>query len=211
MFKLWGRNTSSNVQKVRWLCAELELRYEQTEVGGSFGRTREPFYRAMNPNSLVPTIEDNGFTLYESNAIMRYLANKHLAHDIYPVALHARADCERWLDWNLSALGPAITPSFWGLIRTPAAQRDPAAILASASKTFDMLAIVEDRLANNVYLCGPQLTLADIGTGIQTHRWFNMPFDDIGYQRPELPNLASWYQRLTQRKPFQDTVMIPLV
>ncbi len=211
MLKLWGRNSSSNVQKVRWLCAELGLKYDQTEVGGPFGRTKEPFYLAMNPMSLVPTIDDAGFTLYESNSIMRYLANKHLAHDWYPIALQARADCERWLDWNISSLAPAITPAFWGLVRTPAAQRDPAAILTSARKTFDMLAIVEARLASEVYLCGPQLTLADIATGIQTHRWFNLAFEEVGYQRPALSKLRSWYERLTQRKAFQDTVMIPLI
>ena len=211
MFKLWGRNTSSNVQKVRWLCAELGVHYDQTEVGGSFGRTKEPFYLAMNPNSLVPTIDDAGFTLYESNSIMRYLASKYSAHDLYPVGLRERADCERWLDWNLSALGPAITPVFWGLIRTPVEQRDHAVILAAARKTFDTLSIVEERLSRHAYLCGTQLTLADIPTGIQTHRWFNVPLNEVGYQRPALPNVSSWYGRLTQRKPFQETVMIPLV
>ncbi len=211
MFKLWGRNTSSNVQKVRWLCAELGVHYDQTEVGGSFGRTKEPFYLAMNPNSLVPTIDDAGFTLYESNSIMRYIASKYSAHDLYPAGLRERADCERWLDWNLSVLGPAITPVFWGLIRTPAAQRDHAVILAAAKKTFDMLMIVEERLSKHAYLCGTKLTLADIPTGIQTHRWFNVPFNEVGYQRPALPNVSSWYERLTQRKPFQETVMIPLV
>lgn len=211
MFKLWGRNTSSNVQKVRWLCAELGVQYDQTEVGGSFGRTKEPFYLAMNPNSLVPTIDDAGFTLYESHSILRYLARKYAVHEIYPSGLRERADCERWLDWNLSALGPAITPVFWGLVRTPAAQRDPAVILAAAQKTFEMLSIVEARLAQHAYLCGTQLSLADIPTGIQTHRWFNVPFDDVGYRRPEMPNLKSWYERLTQRKAFQETVMIPLV
>ena len=188
MFKLWGRNTSSNVQKVRWLCAEMGIPYDQTEVGGSFGRTKEPFYLAMNPNSLVPTIDDAGFTLYESNTIMRYLANKHEAHEIYPAGLRERADCDRWLDWNLSALAPAITPVFWGLIRTPADKRDPAVILAAAQKTFEMLSIVDAQLKHNDFLCGPHLTLADIPTGIQTHRWFNVPFGEVGYDRPDLPD-----------------------
>lgn len=211
MFKLWGRNTSSNVQKVRWLCAEIGVPYDQTEVGGAFGRTKEPFYLAMNPNSLVPTIDDNGFTLYESNAIMRYLATKHAAHGFYPLELQQRADCERWLDWSLSTIAPAITPVFWGLIRTLPAQRDNALILASTQKTFTALSVIEQRLADRPYLCGEQLTLADIPISIQAHRWFNLPFEQIGYQRPALPNVRGWYDRIKQRKPFQDTVLIPLV
>lgn len=211
MLKLWGRSTSSNVQKVRWFCAEVGLAYDQTEVGGPFGRTREPFYLAMNPMALVPTLDDDGFTLFESNSIMRYLARKHGAHHWYPQGQHERADCERWLDWSLSALAPAITPAFWGLIRTAAEQRDRVAVLASAQRTTQLFEIIDDRLRDRPYLCGDLPTLADIPIGIQAHRWINLPFELVAYQRPELARVRNWYDRLTQRKAFQDTVMIPMV
>jgi glutathione S-transferase len=211
MLKLWGRSTSSNVQKVRWLCGEMGVAYEQTEVGGAFGRTREPFYLAMNPMALVPTLDDDGFTLFESNSILRYVASKHGAIDWYPGALRERADCERWLDWSLSALAPAITPSFWGLIRTAAEQRDRKAILASAQHTAQMFEIIDARLRDRAFLGGNRPTLADIPAGIQAHRWLNLPFELVGYQRPELPGVRAWYDRLAQRRAFQDTVMIPMV
>lgn len=211
MLKIWGRSTSSNVQKVLWLCAEAGIAYEQEQVGGPFGRTREPFYLAMNPNAVVPTIDDDGFTLYESNAIMRYLANKHEAFDLYPNELRARADCERWLDWSTAALAPAITPAFWGLIRTAAEQRDRVAVLASGQKTFQMLEIVNARLADRDYLCGQSFTIGDIPSAIQTYRWYELPFELVNYQRPELPNLRRWYERMLDRPAFRQTVVYPLV
>ena len=85
MLKIWGRNTSINVQKVMWAIGELRLPHERIDVGGAFGRTKDPFYLAMNPNSLVPTLEeDDGFTLWESNSIVRYLAAKHGAGTLEP-------------------------------------------------------------------------------------------------------------------------------
>ena len=124
MLKMWGRNTSSNVQKAMWAVGEMKLPYERIDVGGAFGRTKEPFYLAMNPNSLVPTLEeDDGFTLWESNSIVRYLAAKQAPH-ARARRLRTRALAHKWMDWQLSVMGPAITPVFWGLIRTPPEKRD---------------------------------------------------------------------------------------
>ena len=124
MLKILGRKNSSNVQKVLWCCDELGLAYEREDVGGSFGKNRDPEYLALNPNGLVPTIIDDGFVLWESNSIIRYLAAKHGRGTLYPEDLRARALAERWMDWQLSVLGPAIGPVFWGLIRTPPGKRD---------------------------------------------------------------------------------------
>ena len=133
MLKMWGRNTSSNVQKAMWAVSELKLPCERIDVGGAFGRTKEPFYLAMNPNSLVPTLEeDDGFTMWESNSIVRYLAAKH-GGALEPKDPKVRAKAHQWMDWQLSVIGPAITPVFWGLIRTPLDKRDPAA-MAFASR-----------------------------------------------------------------------------
>src|SRR6516165_7831253 len=136
MIKIWGRNTSVNVQKVMWAVGELELPHERIDVGGAFGKNKEPAYLAMNPNGLVPTLEeDDGFLLWESNSVVRYLAAKHGAGTLEPSGPHARALASQWMDWQLSIYGPAITPVFWGLIRTPPEQRDHTAIEAGKVKT----------------------------------------------------------------------------
>src|SRR5882724_11587076 len=134
MLKMWGRNTSSNVQKAMWAVGELKLPCERIDVGGTYGKTKEPFYLAMNPNALVPTLEeDDGFTMWESNSVVRYLAGKH--GGLEPKDAKARAKALQWMDWQLSVIGPAITPVFWGLIRTPPEKRDAAAIDAGKTKT----------------------------------------------------------------------------
>ncbi len=135
MLKMWGRNTSSNVQKAMWAVGELKLPCERIDVGGAYGKTKEPFYLAMNPNSLVPTLEEeDGFSLWESNSVVRYLAGKH-GGTLEPKDAKVRAKAHQWMDWQLSVIGPAITPVFWGLIRTPPEKRDQAAIDAGKEKT----------------------------------------------------------------------------
>src|SRR5215475_10272940 len=131
MIKIWGRNTSSNVQKVMWAIGEIGLPHERIDIGGPFGKNREPAYLAMNPNGLVPTLEEeDGFLLWESNTIVRYLAAKHGPGKLEPSDLRNRASAQKWMDWQLSVANPAIKPVFWGLIRTPADKRDPKAIEA---------------------------------------------------------------------------------
>ena len=128
MLTIWGRTNSINVQKVLWTCAELGLPFQRHDAGGAFGGTSTEAYRAMNPNGLVPTIEDDGFVLWESNVIVRYLATKHRAEALYPAELRARFDVERWMEWQTTTLWTALRPVFFGLIRTPPEQRDAAAL-----------------------------------------------------------------------------------
>src|SRR6185437_15820003 len=136
MIKIWGRNTSSNVQKAMWAVGELGLAHTRIDIGGAFGKNKEPKYLAMNPNGLVPTLEeDDGFLLWESNSIVRYLAAKHNASVIEPADLRGRALASKWMDWQLAVLGPAITPVFWNLVRTPPEKRDMAAVAAAKDKT----------------------------------------------------------------------------
>lgn len=205
MLRIWGRTTSSNVQKVLWLCDELSLPYERIDAGGPFGRTREPAYLAMNPNGLVPTIEDDDFVLWESNTILRYLANRHAAHSWYPVDPRSRAQVEKWMDWSAGTLGPALFDAFWQLVRTPEDKRDAGLIAASAGKTGDALRIADAQLAGRDFLCGDAPTLADICVGVHAYRSLALPIE-----LPELPAVRSWYQRLAQRKPYQAIVMIPI-
>jgi glutathione S-transferase len=208
MFKIWGRNTSSNVQKAMWAVGELKLEHTRIDVGGAFGKTKEPAYLAMNPNSLVPTLEeDDGFTLWESNSIVRYLAGKHdKAGVLEPQDAHARALASQWMDWQLSVLGPAITPAFWGLIRTPEDKRDMAAIKASQDKTVTAMLMLEGQLAKTPFVAGPAFSYGDIPVGVMCYRYRQLVPD-----RPKTPNLDRWYDAISKRKAFQDQVgSVPL-
>jgi len=210
MLKIWGRTNSSNVQRPLWLCAELGIPFERIDAGGAFGKTREPAYLAMNPNALIPTIDDDGFVLWESNAILRYLADKHAAHDWYPQPLQERARVEQWMDWSNTVLAPSLTAAFWGLIRHAPHERDEAAVLASGERSSAALGILDAQLAGRDYVCGDKPTLADVALGINTYRWMNLPWDLVGYQRPELQSLSAWYARLARRPAYRQVVMTPI-
>ena len=211
MLTIWGRGTSSNVQKVTWLLDEIGLAHERIDIGGPFGGNREASYRALNPNGLVPTLQDGDFTLWESNAICRYLANRESAHTLYPTDFQARADVERWMDWSTSMLGPALHAAFWGLIRTAPADRDLPAIRASAVKTGEALSIVDAQLADRPWVCGDRFTLADIALGIHSYRFLNLPWPLADATPVVLPNLLRWYARLGERPAYRRVVMIPIV
>jgi glutathione S-transferase len=205
MLKIWGRNTSSNV--AMWAIGEMGLQYERVDIGGPFGMNKEPAYLAINPNGLVPTLEeDDGFLLWESNSVARYLAEKHDAA-IWPKDMRVRALASQWMDWQLSVVGPAITPAFWGLIRTPAEKRDHAAIAASQQKTIDAMRILDARLGKAAYVAGEQFTVGDIPVGVMAYRYHK-----LCPERPALANLQRWYAALEARKAFQEHVLaIPFV
>ncbi len=148
MLKIIGRDTSSNVQKVLWVCGELELPFERQDLGGPFGGNDNPEYRALNPNGRVPTIIDDGFVLWESNSCTRYLAAKHAAGTLYPDDLQARGNAERWMDWQIAMVSPTLVPVFWGMIRTAPEDRDLEAIEASRQKLSANIAIMATILQN---------------------------------------------------------------
>ena len=160
MLKIWGRNTSSNVQKAMFAVGELGLAHERIDIGGAFGKNREPAYLAMNPNGLVPTLEEDGFLLWESNSIIRYLAAKFGAGTLEPTDLRTRALASKWMDWQLSVLGPAITPVFWGMIRTPPEQRDHKAIGDGKVKTTAAVKILDEQFAKTRYAAGDAFSMA---------------------------------------------------
>lgn len=207
MRKIWGRANSSNVMKVVWLLEELGLPYERLDVGGSFGKTDTPEYRAMNPNGLVPTLrEDDGFVLWESNAILRYLCQAHAPGSaLWPKDVHARANVDRWMDWQQTTLGPPIGVVFWGLVRTPPEKRDQAAIDAAIKTCTRVWEILEAELKRHPYVGGAEFTLGDIPLGVHVHRWFTMAFD-----RPPLPHLEAWYKRLRERAPYREHIALPV-
>jgi glutathione S-transferase len=198
MLRIWGRTSSSNVMKVLCLCEELGISFERIDAGGAFGRTKEPAYLAMNPNALVPTIEDDGFVLWESNAILRYLARSRAAGGtVYPQDLKAAADCDRWMDWQLGTLNPPMTTIFFTFVRTPEAERDLAAAAKARDAAERLWGFVEAKLGGNDWLCGHDFTIADIALGIYVHRWFSLPVE-----RKAMPALEAWYARLKARPGF---------
>jgi glutathione S-transferase len=202
MIKIWGRNTSSNVQKVIWALGEMKVPFERIDVGGAFGKTKDPFYLAMNPNSLVPTLEEeDGFTMWESNSIVRYLAAKYASGTLEPADLKTRARAQMWMDWQLSVMGPALTPVFWGLIRTPPEKRDPAAIAAGKTKSIEAAQMMDDQLAKTQYLASDAFSFGDIPVGIMAYR-----FVQLIPERPAMPHLDRWYAAISSRPAFKEQV-----
>lgn len=204
MLKIWGRVNSSNVQKVMWCVGELGLAHERIDAGREFGVVNDASYRAMNPNGRVPTIEDQGLVLFESNAICRYLARKH--GRLMPAALADQARVDMWMDWQQTEAAPAITPVFWGLVRTPADKRDPAAIEEGIKKSIAAMEILDAELGRHSHVVGNTFSVADIPLGGVAFRFFSLVD-----KRPKLANLERWYAALEQRPAFcQHVSGVPL-
>ncbi|MFC0384632.1 glutathione S-transferase family protein [Muricoccus vinaceus] len=212
--KIWGRANSVNVQKVLWCCGELGLPFERIDAGMQHGMVDTPEYRAMNPNGRIPTVQDGDLILWESNAIMRYLALRGIEIDprsaaglLYPEGAAHRARVDRWLDWTLSTLQPAERNLFWGMVRTPPGKRDQPAIDASAKATAELWRIVDAHLAHGLpFVEGENATLADIVLGAYARRWFGIDLP----ARPDLPRMAAWYARLAERPAFRQHIAPPL-
>lgn len=204
MLKIWGRNNSSNVQKVMCCVGELGLPHERIDAGGAFGLVNEAPYANLNPNKRIPTLEDDGLVLWESNAICRYLARK--AGRLMPAALADQARVDMWMDWQQTEIGPALTPVFWGLVRTPPDKRDPAVIEAAKKATIQRMEILDAELAHHLYVVGNTFTVADIPLGVVLYR--------CSLLIPEAPNFANikrWYASLMERPAFRTHIAdIPL-
>lgn len=205
MLRLWGRMSSINVRKVVWTLRELDLPYERFDAGGAFGIVNTPEYRRQNPNGLVPLLEDGDFVLWESNVIVRYLCAKHAAGTLSPTSLQARADAERWMDWQQTTLNPAGRNAFIQLIRTPADKRDTHLLDQSIAATEPLFALLDRQLAGRRYICGDTLTMADIPLGCEAHRWFNLPRPHASW-----PNLERWYASLVVRDASRTVLDLPL-
>jgi glutathione S-transferase len=208
MMKIWGRNTSSNVQKVMWAIDELGIDVERIDVGGAFGKVKEAPYLAMNPNGLVPTLEeDDGFLLWESNSVVRYLAGKHDKSGVLePKDPKERALASQWMDWQLSVVGPAINAAFWGLIRTPPEKRDMAAVKSLTEKSIENFAMLDAQLGKTQFVAGDAFSYGDIPVGVMCYR-----FVQLVPERPKTPNLDRWYAAISGRKAFKNQVgSVPL-
>ena len=204
MLKIWGRVNSVNVKKAMWCVAELGLAHERIDAGMQHGVVNTPEYRKINPTGLVPTIDDDGFTLWESHTIVRYLCAKHSAGKLWPADLKARADAERWMDWAFTFQN-AMRNVIWGLIRTPPEKRDAKAIDEGKTKTFALLPILEQTLARQPYVAGRDFTMGDIPIGCEVQRYMRVPIE-----RPAFPAVQAWFERLCQRPAYVKHVDLPL-
>ena len=206
MLKVWGRKNSSNVRKVLWCAEELALPYNREEAGGAFGVVDSPEYRALNPNGRVPMIEDDGFVLWESNTIVRYLAARYGSDTSwYQLDVCVRAQADKWMDWTTSSFAGPFRDLFWGILRTPAEQQDWVLINAASKHCAELLSLVDQALSQKPYLSGDEIGMGDIPLGSFIYAWFEMPIE-----RPGMQHLEAWYERLKLRPAYRNAVMTAL-
>lgn len=204
MLKVWGRRNSSNVQKVLWLAGELGLEYEHIPAGGPFGRLDEPEFRKLNPFGLVPAVDDDGVSVWESHTIVRYLAERHGGARFWP-DVTTRARIEPWMDWHQTAFQPAFMGGlFWGYFRTPEPQRNWPAIRQAQANCARLLEFVDGQLAERSWLCGDDFSIADIPLGSAMYRYFALDLP-----KPDIPHVSRWYERLCAREPYREHIMLP--
>ena len=198
MLKILGKASSINVRKVLWTCAELELPFEREDWGSGFRATDTPEYLALNPNGMVPVIQDGDFVLWESNSIIRYLVACYGGEWLYPAEPQRRARIDQWIDWQATDLNRSWSYVFPALVRKSPAHQDPAQIAAGSASWSKNMQILDRQLASTgAYVAGAEFTLADIPIGLSVNRWFGTPL-----QRPELPAVSAYFERLSQRKGY---------
>lgn len=202
MLEVWGRPYSSNVIPVIWTVAETGIEWRLKLAGGSFGQLDTPEYATINPNRMIPAIRDGDFALWESNAIIRYLAGRYGEGTLLPGTPQQRAIADQWMEWCQTRLFPPVIHAFFATVRTDPAKRDRAVIARHADEAAAMLAILDAHLTDRAYVAGDSFTIADIPLGCVAYRYFN-----IGIERPALPHFEAWYARLSERPAYQKHVM----
>ena len=205
MLKIWGRANSINVQKAMWAVGELGLPHQRIDAGGPFGGLNTDEFRAMNPNTRVPVIDDDGAVVWESHAIVRYLAAKYGAGGLWSTDPATRSFSDRWMDWTLADLQPAFVGGvFWNFYRTPEAQRNWPLIRQGIARSAILFKLLDRHLADRLFIAGDTLTIGDIAAGAQLYRYFELEID-----RPAIPNVEAWYSRLRERPAYREHVMLP--
>ncbi|WP_136249308.1 glutathione S-transferase family protein [Halomonas borealis] len=203
--KLWGRKNSVNVKKPAWCAAELGVELERVDLGGPFGGLGTPEFLAKNPNGLIPCLEDGELVLWESHSIVRYLADAHGAGRLASDSAAARARCGMWMDWALGKMAEPYRDLIMNLVRGTPETRDEAAIERGLAGFEQALRIADGTLARQPWLSGETFGVGDIPLGAYAYLWFTL---DI--ERPELPNVGAWYEKLTQRSAYREHVMLPI-
>jgi len=210
MMRLWGRKSSINVQKVLWCLAELGLKegkgFERIDAGMQFGIVRSPEFLKLNPNGLVPTLEDDDLVLWESNTIMRYLASQHDKNKRFPSSIATQFNSEKWMDWQVGTLWPVLRPTFIGLTRVPEAEQDHAGIQKAYQDTNQLFALLNQTLESKTYCSGEQFHIGDIVLALCVHRWIllNETFPKQTGERANLKNINRWLKQLEAETYFQE-------
>jgi len=212
MLKLWGRVNSSNVKKVRWTCAELDIPYERIDAGLQYGVNNTDEFKAMNPLAMIPVIDDDGFVLWESNAIVRYLCGKHPKAPYWPEDLRVRAAADRWMDFQCTTMSPALGPPFMQLIRSPQHEWDMTMISKNIARAGELWKVVDRQLGKTKWLAGDDFTMGDVPMAILAYTWMELPLAKAGLEahRPKLDNVWRWYEQLNAMKNYRDIVAIGL-
>jgi glutathione S-transferase len=205
MLKIWGRVNSVNVKKVMWCVGELGVPHERVDAGLAFGINNTPEFKAKNPNGLVPLIDDDGFILWESNAIVRYLSAKYGSGSLWATDPAVRAIGDKWMDWPTSTLVPEFRKVFHNVVRRPPEERNHAEAAEGIAACAKLFAMVDGALATQPYLSGQALGMGDIPLGCFAYLWLSMPIE-----RPNMPHLEAWYGKLQERPAYQSGVMTPL-
>jgi len=210
MMRLWGRKSSINVQKVLWCLAELGLKegvdFERIDAGLQFGVVRSPEFLKLNPNGLVPTLEDGDLILWESNTIMRYMVSQHDQNKRFPSDIASQYGSEKWMDWQVGTMWPVLRPTFIGLTRTPAADRNHVVIQKAYQDTNELFSLLDQTLASQAYCSGNQFNLGDIVLALCVHRWIllNEIFPKETGIRADLKNINRWLKQLKAETHFQE-------
>lgn len=202
MMRLWGRKTSINVQKVLWCLAELGLEegkdFERIDAGLHFGKNRTPEFLALNPNGLVPTLQDGDLVLWESNTILRYLVRQYDRSKRLSSDIATQYQSEKWMDWQLGTMWPSLRIAFMGLTRTPESERNYEAIQKAYQETNALLALLDQKLSTQRYCSGDSFTIGDIPLALCVSRWIllNQTFPEQTGPRFSLHNIEAWIQRI---------------
>lgn len=205
MLKIWGRRNSFNVQKVMWLIGELELPHEHIPLGGSYGGLDKAEFLALNPHGRIPVVQDGETVVWESQAILRYLAARYGQGRFWSEDARERALIEEWMEWSQTALQPDfLNGVFWGFYRTPEKERNWEAINASIERSNKHFLLLNKHLEYRPFINGDSFSLADIPAGALLYRYF-----ELEIKRPSLPRVEAWYQRLQTRPAYRQHVMVP--
>jgi glutathione S-transferase len=200
---LWGRRSAFNVQKVLWLLDELGLEFHHRQVGGQFGGLDTPTFGAMNPHRRVPVLEDGSTVVWESHAILRYLAARYGANELWPADPATRSLADRWMDWSQCSLQPPFMRLFWGYFRTPPERRKQVLLETALAECDRLFAVLNEHLKSQRFLAGPTFSLADIPAGTTLYRYFEM-----GIEVPRHSHVDAWYGRLSERPAYRGTIMV---
>ena len=205
MIKLFGRHNSDNCNKATWCLGELELKFDMVLTGRGHSSPDSADFLALNPNGLVPVLDDDGFILWESNTIVRYLAAKYGPYELYPTAVQDRSECEKWMDWQTNRLEQPLATIQWNLLRYREQECDHDAVSNAAKQLSRCFRVLDEQLRERKFVAGDQFTVGDIPAGVMVYRWLS-----LAIERPRFIHLQNWYDRLTQRSAFREYVMVPL-